>query len=360
MTTNNRKHRRRATIIVLAVVIVAASAVAGVIGLASAGSARADLPVVVIKPVPTSIGGHLQIRSGLDLLGLQGFAVRAVQGEPDKYFVRVISGPQLIAATSQLPFPLSSGRFPVGVAYTEARLDDYPRFTELMPRRFQLPVFLLDARTGTSTPATDADWHAASPPSTFKGYPTSHSFFDRLSVHGDWSLGNTGVNRRPLPPVPGIAHAGLWISLDLQFGALLLADREGGGGLLGLGDGRRAFTIAFIDMKTGERLDPSFEIGELRSVNAIQVMWTPDNRYLICAEFPSTPDRTYSRLWIIPFEHGRKRPVGPWDHIRYVDHPAYTPIGTGDEVQAHVPRPEEYIKPTIPKEWAEPGSAESR
>jgi hypothetical protein len=357
---NKRKHRRRATIIVFAAVIVAASAVAGVIGLASAGSPRADLPVVVIKPVPTGIGGRLQIRSGLDLLGLQGFAVRAVPGEPDQYLLRVVSQVQHSHATSVLGFPTRAGSAPVGVAYTEARLDDRPRFTEMMPRRFLLPVARLDARTGTSTPATDADWHAAPPPSTFKDSPANVSFVDRLNLSGDWSLPNVGLNRRPFPPVPGEAYADFFVSLDLQFGALLVADREGAGGVLGLGDGRRAFTIAFIDMKTGERLDPSFEIGELRSVNAIQVMWTPDNRYLICAEFPSTPDRTYSRLWIIPFEHGRKRPVGPWDHIRYVDHPAYTPIGSGDEVEAYVPRPEEYIKPTIPKEWAEPGSAESR
>ncbi len=320
------------------------------------GSDRSGLPVVSIAAVPTDLGARLRIFSGGDLTELEGLALRAVPGESDVYLARVLSGPQYMDATRGISILPSMRATWTQDSYVESRLDDYPRFSDLMPRRFPLPIIKIYARSGRTEPASDGDWHAAGPPSTFPAWPTEAFLVKKLDLGRNWTLDNIGISRRPLPALPGAHMRSLSLSLDRQFGAVNLAERERFIGPAAMPVGTGGTIISFINMAKAERIDPSFELeGVSNLAGTVQATWTPDNRFLICIESPRTPETTYRRMWIVPFEHGRTRPVGPWNHIRYVDHPAYAQAADEGELQIYAPKSEaEFVQPAVPKEWAEP------
>lgn len=322
-----------------------------VVIMSACSSRNEDVPVVKVTPVSLANVAQFPREAELGTYALAGFAVRALPDEPDVYLAQVVSSYQHgeVAGTRFL----KGNRPHVRGSFIEPLLDNYPLLVSGDPdRRMALPIIRVHARTGQVFAATETQWEAAPRPTTFSGLPSSDEFVQRLSESQGWEHPNVGINRAPLPRLATDAYALFAMSLDTQFVAATLGEqmRRGIVGPARVATGQPF--VSFIDTASVQRLDPSFElVGAPSPVNLISATWTPDNRYLLCVAFG--PDGFW--LWIVPFEHGRNRPVGPWDHIRLMDHPVWVRDAAGKRIDYYQPQSQDELRPvSVPEAWRSP------
>ncbi len=323
----------------------------GLLMLSACSSRNEDVPVVKVAPVSLADVAQFPREAELGTYALAGFAVRALPDEPDVYLAQVVSGNQR-GDVAETRF-LRGDRSKVKGSFVEPLLDSYPLLVSGDPdRRMALPIIRVHARTGQVFAATETQWEAAPRPTTFSGLPSSDEFVRRLSESQGWEHPNVGIGRAPLPRLATDSYALFAMSLDTQFVAVTLGEqmRRGLVGPARVATGQPF--VSFIDTASVQRLDPSFElVGAPSPVNLISATWTPDNCYLLCVDFG--PDGFW--LWIVPFEHGRQRPVGSWDHIRLMDHPAWVRDADGKRIDYYRPRSQDELRPvSVPEAWRSP------
>lgn len=301
---------------------------------------------------PVSIANAVQIPAVMqpnwpDLMGL---AVRSLDGQPDRYIARIITGFQHQQAVSSFTVRGYSRARGAGV---EGRLTNIVGVLDLpMGAEVQLPVFIIDASSGIATAATEEQWHAAPPPSTFVWYPFNGRVYDRWDTSKGWEISNVRINGERLPPVAGVGARIAHLSLDHQFIAITTGSRHFPSWPSGTTVGGRTF-VNFIDVVTAKRIDPVYELLDAPDIGAygVQLTWTPDNRYLLGVHATGNPKTTYTRLWIVPFEHARTKPVGPWDHIFYVDLPPQTWNEREQKMTRTVPPESAFQRLRVPEAW---------
>lgn len=312
-------------------------------------------PPVPVRPISIAHVITLPDDVRFDDGELMGLAVRAFVDQPDTYIARMITRYQHQQASMEFHGPSSPrSQSRTSEIAIEGRLTDYQVLRGRPTNyRLALPVFFVDARTGTVKAASQDQWNASTPPSTFVWYPFAGAVFDRLSYKKGWELSNIGINRMPIPAVLGVRHRGKHLSLDRQFIAVTTGDDER---RLPFGDQTKATGrtfVNFIDVATAQRIDPVFELLDAPDVDAfgVQLTWTPDNRYMLGVHASGDPATTYRRLWIVPFEHGRSRAVGPWDHVYYVDESPSNRNSEGFVVERSNPPISAFKRQVVPEAW---------